>query len=510
MKTDILELENDAVATADVVVVGTGIAGAEVATYLARRGVDVLMLESGRWEFDPRIQSLNDLCFSAKRHRRMDPDAAYHRYLPADRRGVSRVRQYGGTSNVWTGKWKHLQERDVAGRSWVTDSEWPIGFETIREHYRITAKDYGLGDLECEADRLEIRQLRETLAAGGMKVSSFYWEERPTRSRDHLEESLRSRDTLRVISGATVTELWLNDGHTGVDRAYCQSLEGRRLTVKGRVFVLAAGALETARLLLASNRQIQSGIGNGHDLVGRFYSDHPKHHNGLLRPGPLARRVARELQYRPKPRFGICFALDDTIQATHGLLEHVVYLKPIYRKSEVSSMEPDAPVFRDGNAEVVAYRVKLATEQSPNFASRITLSSQRDPFGVPVIDLAWRFRNQDHESLKTIVELICDRFPRLGLGWLDFGQELPSIDNMTDAAHHIGTTRMGRDERQGVTDPDCRVYGTSNLFVAGSAVFPTCPSYSPTFTILALSRRLAGHILSTHCSRTGHASALFP
>ncbi len=49
----------------------------------------------------------------------------------------------------------------------------------------------------------------------------------------------------------------------------------------------------------------------------------------------------------------------------------------------------------------------------------------------------------------------------------------------------------------GVVDTDCRVFGTENLYVASSAVFPTGPSYSPTFTILAIARRLGQHLLQT-------------
>ena len=147
----------------------------------------------------------------------------------------------------------------------------------------------------------------------------------------------------------------------------CRSLEGQRLTARATIVILATGALETARLLLASDRQVAGGIGNDHDLVGRFYTDHPKHHRGLLRPGPLARRFARELQYAPKPRFCICFALDDATQARHQLLEHVIYLKPIYekRRQAVRRWLSHRPACRDGRGVVAAYRVKFVPSRLP-------------------------------------------------------------------------------------------------------------------------------------------------
>ncbi len=156
MFTDILEMGEQKTLRRQVVVVGSGIAGAEVSTYLARHGLEVLLIESGREQFDPAIQALNDVTFLAKRHRELNPDSYYHRYLPPALRGVSRVRQFGGTSNVWTGKWKYLQPSDFENREWVPNSGWPISFEDILPYYRSAAKDYGFGDLEAEAVRPEI------------------------------------------------------------------------------------------------------------------------------------------------------------------------------------------------------------------------------------------------------------------------------------------------------------------------------------------------------------------
>ena len=60
--------------------------------------------------------------------------------------------------------------------------------------------------------------------------------------------------------------------------------------------------------------------------------------------------------------------------------------------------------------------------------------------------------------------------------------------------HHMGTTRMSSSPHRGVVDPDCRVHGIDNLSVAGSSVFPTASSGSPTLTIVALALRLAQHL----------------
>jgi choline dehydrogenase-like flavoprotein len=464
---------------------------------LARHGRQVILIESGRDRFEPSIQALNDVDFLGKRHRELNPNSYYHRYLPPELRGVSRVRQFGGTSNVWTGKWKYLQPSDFEGRPWIPNSGWPIDFEDLLGHYRSAAKDYGFGDLEAEAKRAEIMALRARIATGGLKVSSFYWEKSPTRTAHRFGDEMRRSQNLQVILGATVRELHLDESGQRVTRVTCHSLEGKELTVEAQSVVLAAGAFESARILLASNRQLPNGIGNQYDLVGRFYTDHPKHHTGTLKPGPLTREYARELQYAPKPRFCVCFALDDATQEKHELLEHVLYLKPLYetRRGRLWRLLRGQPACEDNNGRVGAYRVKFVTEQVPQKNSRVTLGTELDPLGQRKLQVNWCFTDLDRRSMAKTLELLTERFAKLGIGTFDFGDDPPTLENMTDAAHQMGTTRMAARPEDGVVDTNCRVFGTENLYVASSAVFPTGPSYSPTFTILALARRLGEHLL---------------
>jgi len=504
MITDILEMGEQTTLRGQVVVLGSGIAGAEVATHLARHGREVVLLESGREQFDPAIQALNEVTFLGKRHRELNPHSYYHQYLPPALRGVSRVRQFGGTSNVWTGKWKYLQPIDFEGRPWVANSGWPIGFADLLEHYRSAAQDYGFGDLEAEAMRSEIVELRGKLAAGGLKMSSFYWEATPTRTAKRFGDEMRRSPNLRVVLGATATELKLDDSCQRVTAVVCRSLEGRELRVEGEVIVLATGAFEAARLLLASDRQLPGGIGNAYDLVGRFYTDHPKHHTSTLRPGPLARQYAQELQYSPKPRFCICFALDDATQQAHQLLEHVLYLKPIYEKPRERLWRRlrGRPGCRDENGAIATYRVKFVTEQAPHQNSRVNLGPALDHLGQRKLEVDWCFTDQDYQSMDKTLALLTQRTAAVGLGTFDFGNSPPTLETMTDAAHQMGTTRMADRPEAGVVDTDCRVFGTENLYVASSAVFPTGPSYSPTFTILALARRLGQHLLQMTVQRS--------
>ncbi len=143
----------------------------------------------------------------------------------------------------------------------------------------------------------------------------------------------------------------------------------------------------------------------------------------------------------------------------------------------------------------LVFQLNHMTEQAPNPDSRITLSEERDPLGRNRVRLDWRLSPLDIRTIVRAQEIIGEEFRRAGLGRLqiDLHGETPP-PGLEGGWHHMGTTRMHLDPRQGVVDPDCRVHGTSNLFIAGPSVFPTCGYANPVLTIVALSLRLADRI----------------
>ena len=145
-----------------------------------------------------------------------------------------------------------------------------------------------------------IQALRDRIAPAGLKLSSFWWEKSPTRTWIRFGNEMRSSHSLHVTLGATAAELVTSECGRKITGVKCRSLEGRTIVVSRAGVVLAMGGLETPRLLLASDRQLPGGIGNGCNNVGRFYTDHPKHHSPTLKPGPTMRDFASEMQYAPK------------------------------------------------------------------------------------------------------------------------------------------------------------------------------------------------------------------
>jgi choline dehydrogenase-like flavoprotein len=140
----------------------------------------------------------------------------------------------------------------------------------------------------------------------------------------------------------------------------------------------------------------------------------------------------------------------------------------------------------------------LQAEQAPNPASRVTLDTERDALGMRRTVLDWRVTELDRHTLGAFVKLMAEEFRRLDLGEVGefvLPDDLSKMDQtIHDCAHHIGTTRMSDDPKQGVVDQHCRVHGIDNLFIGSSSVFPTGGSSNPTLTIIALCLRIADRL----------------
>ena len=530
MIDDVRALDDGAVIHAEIGIVGAGFAGIDLARRLGRDGVRVALLEGGRRDFDPASQMLNREHRVGKPLREPSPDSPFTPYLPAVFRGESRLRQFGGTSNIWTGKWRGFDELDLAERPWIPFSGWPITHDELAGHYRCVSEEYGLGDTHAFAQRPEVRAARAHLAASGLEPSFHYWEATPTRPGIDFRDELGRAPSIRVVLGANATEIVVGEDGATVEHVVFRSLDGRSFRLVADRFVLATGGMEAPRLLLASNRRHPEGLGNGHGLVGRFYQDHPKNKQARLHPGPAMQVIEPWTRTDPRPCFHISLALADDVQREEQVLDHAIYLSPVF---DYQVDYPDAEVarlrdalhdrrpgqvlaaaatlllsprsvakilqrtrHRDRGGRVAHFVAGMYVEQAPNPDSRLRLSDDRDAIGMPRLIVDWRLNDLDHRSFDTVLTSLSRRLEQAGIGTLELGTDQPSLDDWVDAAHHMGGTRMGDRPETGVVDPDCRVFGTTNLYIASSSTFPTGHSAAPTMTILALARRLGEHLLT--------------
>ena len=335
---------------------------------------------------------------------------------------------------------------------------------------------------------------------------------------------------------------------TGFEEEEVEPLPGSGFQVRARLFVLAAGGVDNPRLLLASTRSHPAGMGNQNDLVGRFFMEHPHIWSGWFVPATQA--MAQRLGlYRIHSVDGVPvmakLTLSEELRRREQLLGHCISLLPTGKEAlpeGVHSLLRIGKALREGRlpprlghhlgnvlagaddvarklyrkvkgrrsgksatgggAGVPAFRLDHMAEQVPNPASRVRLSPERDPLGVPRVRLEWRLTPQDMQSMVRSQELLDGELRRSGVGSLliELDEERPP-SGLTGGWHQMGTTRMHPDPRRGVVDENGRVHGMGNLYVAGSSVFPTGGYANPTLTICALAMRLADHLEETLTSR---------
>lgn len=517
---DARSLENDQRIDTDICIVGAGAAGITMALELARRHIDTCLLESGGLQSDAETQALYEGVNAGRSYFDL---------------ASSRLRFFGGTTNHWAGVCAPLDPIDLEKRDWVPHSGWPIAYEELAAYYERarryceldTGSEKGSFNLEPEDDRA-IPFDRDRIRTCTLSFSP------PTRFGDAYREELEGLEALRVYLHANALEIEPEREGRRVRRIRFATLEGSHFFVHARQFVLATGGIENPRLLLASRSIRPQGLGNEHDLVGRYFMEHPHmddagewvlsdpslHRSFYEWPDPAdgyrgasmgILAIAAPLLRREK-----LLGFSAELRITSPNQESAAFrsfrtLVQSLRRGEVPS-DPGKHVRRvlgdldaafwgayerawGGPSAGAEYQVIVRSEQAPNPESRLTLDEKhRDALGMPRPRLAWRLSSLDRDSLLR------------GLGWLarEVGREgwgrVRVVDPQSDPDwtksihggwHHMGTTRMASDPSKGVVDGHGRLHSLPNLLVAGSSVFPTAGWANPTLTLVALTIRMS-------------------
>jgi choline dehydrogenase-like flavoprotein len=519
---DFHEFPDGAVVSADVRIVGAGAAGITVALEFIGNRYSVTLLESGGLEPEAETQRLYDGEILGLAHDSVEQ---------------GRARIFGGTTTLWGGQALRFDDIDFEKRSWVTHSGWPICGCDLRTYYERAErvlqieKPIVYRDL-CASFRVE----PPAFDSGKLAVECSQWSPRPNFGQEYREE-IRRAQNISAILHANVTGIITNSSATSVEKIEFQTLGGKKGIAKARYFIICCGGIETARLLLASDRVEACGVGNRSDLVGRYYQEHPMFWYGRFQAKNRGRlQNLFESFYRKGLKYFPIVKLSKKSQAEKQLLNiqgsitleqtpgsAILAMKELFRAVKARSCPGGAELRRyirdalkdPGELTRLAYRLhvqnRAATpqqgaitfggqcEMAPNPESRVMLSRERDALGMPRVRLDWRLSELERRTAREYINIVAGEFERLGLGTFDLAplnslSEAGWDDLAHDSSHHMGTARMHESSRCGVVDSDCRVHGISNLFIGSSAVFPTSSRSNPTMTILALSIRIADRV----------------
>lgn len=539
MIIDINELKSDTALKAQICIIGAGVAGITLALELARKDIQVILLEGGNLEFSSQSQALYRGKNIGKKYYTLD---------------TSRLRFFGGTSNHWGGNCRELEEIDFKQRDWVPHSGWPITKDDLKDYYIRAAtyckltpnKSFQANDWltptlslpEMSEDAvINITQFSPSVV-GNKKFKALSF-------GDAYLKEIEKSPNITLALNANVAKIIKHQNKEKILSVKINRFDGVSFNIDADNFILSAGGIENARLLLVSKHNGDNGLGNKHDLVGRFFMEHIGINLGVMVPSKNdlsrydllevpSRRLSPQAKKQIRTKAFITFSNQtlttekmlnasvtisrEHLPASHKskayrslrtLVENAKYGELTnnmrqHLRNVLSGLDDAAHGLKwklfHLDDPVKLYRIHLQAEQAPNHKSRVTLSDKTDALGIPQVELNWQLTAQDLDTVRKTAMEIALEMGKSGLGRVIV--DLPRSDKalyekIKGDWHHMGTTRMHESPEKGVVDANCKVHGISNLYVAGSSVFPTGGHSVPTFTIIALAIRLADHLKET-------------
>ncbi|RKP53609.1 FAD-dependent oxidoreductase [Pararobbsia silviterrae] len=536
--------------SADLCIVGAGAAGITLALALEDSGLDVIVLESGGDAPEPQTQQL--YAGTVADTRLHPPPDSY------------RVRRLGGSTTLWGGRCMPLDPIDFETRDYIAQSGWPISLADLTPYYPHANALCEAGEFAYTAEHAFKQPLRPMIGGFASDVFQTNTLERfscPTDFGRRYRARL-AKGRVRVLQHANVCGLPMQiDSTRQVGAADVRVVGGAAFTVAARAYVLATGGLEVPRLLLSNPGPSGRGLGNAHDVVGRFYMSHLAgtigtidlaaaesvwHDYDVSEESVYCRRrlalradaqhalragnfVAR-LHHPRIPDAGHGIGILSALYLARGIVPYE-YAKRLYEEgvpgaeksstlAHVKNVLTGAPdttrfvwnwlrrrtlaerkfpsvIVRPAN---LRFSLDFHAEQEPNRDSRVMLGEQTDALGMRRIHVDWRYTEQDVATVSRALAALASEIARSGVGRFTYDPEQVEAEMTRYGAyggHHIGTARMGADPRTSVVNADCRLHEIDNVYVMSSAVFPTSGQANPTLTIVALALRLADHLRET-------------
>jgi len=462
----------------DVCIAGAGPAGITLALQMAELGLAVVLLEGG------------GLAPPTPEAKSLYAGQSSGREYPLE---TSRLRYFGGTTGHWGGWSRPLDDVDLAVKSHIEYSGWPIARAALDPWYVQAHQWLEIPDTEYFQHAEPPFSNRLLPSAHGV-INRFFRFSPPTRYGTRYREEIKNAARVQCLLGANITSLQRHADHiTGVT---ARSLQGKQIEVRARCTVLATGGIENARILLNSAERSEECLGNQGDWLGRGFMDHPGWSPGIV---VSSKGLAyHRFTHHGEPIMPVLGIADDAL-LSEKLINCCGMLQPVNFDKDIQQDYFINPWF-DGMAragEASSYGLQLIFEPSPCRNSRVQLTDNVDSLGIRQPNLHWAFNESDFHMLARSIDHFIAFLGQSGMGRLKLHEPVNTVTTrrrFKNGMHHMGTTRMSADPMIGVVDRNCRVHGTNNLFVAGSSVFPSVGFSNPTLTIVALACRMASHI----------------
>lgn len=500
---------------APVCVIGGGIAGLILAVRLADKGIEVHLLEAGGLEFEQRSQDLYKSEMASGNHRGSND---------------GRFRTFGGSSTQWGGQLLPFTPDIFNPPPGSPSMPWPIQEHELTPYYNDVQNILGVDPLPWTADLLPTLGHPAPAPSSDILLRFAKWT--PFNKRNLAQTvgaQALAHPRITVFSHANAASLTTDPANPAkIQSVRVLNYARDEFTFTGDHVVLAAGTVECSRLLLLSPT-----IPNPHDQIGRYFHDHVAYHAARFESPTRERIVERLGPYYVDGTIHSCkLEASPTLRGRdhlYAVMAHVVVIEPddsgtaairnILRSLQSGRLKEAIstnllPMLHGlGDVARLLYysrfkkrravskrailRLNIDVEQSPNPENRILLSpTQTDALGLPSVIVDWCISEPEQDTAARYAYIIQDYLLAHNIAPQEWNQSV--LDHtppfMLDTNHAMGGLRMGNDPATSVVDPNLTVHGLRNLHVASCAVFPSGSSSNPTFTMMALTLRLADRL----------------
>ncbi len=455
----------------DVCIVGAGAAGITLTNELKRHGYRIALCEGGSDHFSEASQD----CYKGK--------VVGDPYLTLD---GSRLRFLGGSTNHWGGWCRPFTELDFRREYLGPEYKWPIEYRELHSY------------LGKACDILEVRNDFDDLGPRGDVVRVFQFQfSPPVRFRGKYEKELTESRHATLFLDANLIDIAGDRGNGGgrITSARFRSYTGKEMTIRARRFVFAMGGIENSRFLLWFAQRHGNRFYDTDAPIGKYWMEHPHFTLGKAIVGfQTGKRRFYHLSDREQIRLrilGCGLRLDLQPEGgTDEMMKELSCAAPKLGKKVAALAEKNL---------VCGVRFRAAWEQAPVISNAVELGRSHDPFGIPRVDLHWKKQPIDRRTLNETVRVFNEWLLRDDLGriqlrdWVAHDENYPARGEIA-GNHHMGGTRMAESVRYGVVDRNCKVFGSENLYIAGSSIYTTSGFGNPTLPIVQFALRLADHL----------------